>query len=128
MSKPPSIQETHFLVYIAPNYVLLVVKGHIVQSMCGYQRCSSRPHLVSCRTARMGCPSNVLRARWKRTYQDEVYGCVPPMFCGILTELPRGSKYPILRDSDPNYHTLSGTRVLKYWVLGPSGLHNYTSP
>ena len=38
---------------------------------------------------------------------------------------PRGSKYPIFEVSGSKNHTLDGvwTRVLKYWVLGPSGYH-----
>ena len=39
---------------------------------------------------------------------------------------PRGSKYPTLEVSGFKNHTLLmvfGTRVLKHWVLGPSGLH-----
>ena len=39
------------------------------------------------------------------------------------TSFPRGSKYPIFKLSGSENHTLLvfGTRVLKYWVLGPSG-------
>ena len=39
--------------------------------------------------------------------------------------LPRGSKYPIFKDSGPKYHEggmVLGTRILKCCVLGPSGL------
>ena len=36
---------------------------------------------------------------------------------------PRGSKYPLLKDSGPKNHTLNGfwdQKILKHWVLGPS--------
>ena len=38
--------------------------------------------------------------------------------------LPKGSKYPIFKDSGPKTikGMVLGIRVLKYWVLGPSGL------
>ena len=43
----------------------------------------------------------------------------------VALKYPRGSKYPILKDPGPKKHTLHGivfgTRVLKYWVLGPFG-------
>ena len=35
---------------------------------------------------------------------------------------PRGSKYPIFKDSGPKNHTRNGfCRVLQYWVLGAAG-------
>ena len=40
-------------------------------------------------------------------------------------DLPRGSKYPIFKDSGPKTAIkgmVFGTRNLKCWVLGPSGL------
>ena len=40
--------------------------------------------------------------------------------------IPRGSKYPIFKESDPKSHVLNGfwdSRILKYWVLGPSGIY-----
>ena len=42
------------------------------------------------------------------------------------TKLPRGSKYPISKDSGPKSHSGYGfwIRILKYWVLGPSGLQS----
>ena len=38
--------------------------------------------------------------------------------------MPRGSKYPTLEASGPQTIPLMvfGTRVLHYWVLGPSGM------
>ena len=42
----------------------------------------------------------------------------------LLLWFLRGSKYPIFKDSGPNAikSMVFGTRDLKYWVLGPSGL------
>ena len=41
---------------------------------------------------------------------------------------PRESKYPVFEDFGLKSHSLRGwcvgTRVLKYWVLGPSGFHS----
>ena len=34
---------------------------------------------------------------------------------------PRGSKYPIFKDSGPKYHAEYGFWNLRYLVLGPSG-------
>ena len=38
--------------------------------------------------------------------------------------VPRGSKYPIFKDSGSKSHTLNGfwDQSIKYWVLGPLGL------
>ena len=40
-----------------------------------------------------------------------------------INATPRGSKYRTFKDSGPQSHegVVSGTRVLKYWVLAPSG-------
>ena len=42
----------------------------------------------------------------------------------LITSFPSRSKFPIFEVSGPKSHTLGmacGTRVLNYWVLGPSG-------
>ena len=47
-----------------------------------------------------------------------------PNHCGFC---PKGSEYPLFKDSGPKNHTLLmafETRVLKYWVFGPSGCNS----
>ena len=48
---------------------------------------------------------------------------------GGLVSTPRGSKYPIFEDSGLKMIPLTvfGTRVLEYWVLGPSGTNKVGS-
>ena len=69
-------------------------------------------------------------------YSSDSHGHANPQFCPVFTTSRFASpasctpdtncesqRYPIFKDPGSKNHTLNGfgTRVLRYWVLGPSG-------